>query len=162
MRPPAALIAPAPQAGTRDAADPDADAVPDGAAGDGAAEDPAPARILGARVLLVMRDGHARAVIAALLRAEGHATRTARDIASARAAPGAGGGAVDLVLGETAEGGAALARLAATIAQRAGVGPVPHLVLPDAGAAEGAEPRRGLAGMVAGALAGVLSGVLRR
>jgi two-component system CheB/CheR fusion protein len=153
VRPPAALIAPAPQAGTRDAADPDADAATDGAAGDGTAEDAAPARILGARVLLVMRDGHARAVIAALLRAEGHATRTARDIASARAALGAGGGAVDLVLGETAEGGAALARLAATILPRAGVGPVPHLVLPDASAAEGAEPRRGLAGMVAGLLA---------
>ena len=110
-------------------------------------------RILGARVLVIMRDGHARAVIAALVRAEGHAVRTARDIATARAVLRADGASVDLVLGESAEGPDALARLAETLMPRSDGGAVPHLVLPDAGGAEGADPREGLAGMLAGLLA---------
>jgi two-component system CheB/CheR fusion protein len=114
---------------------------------------PANRRILGARVLVIMRDGHARAVIAALVRAEGHAVRTARDTAAARALLREEGASVDLLLGESAEGPDALARLAETLMPRADGGAVPHLVLPDAGGAEGADPRQGLAGMLAGVLA---------
>jgi len=85
---------------------------------------PADRRILGARVLVIMRDGHARAVIAALVRAEGHAVRTARDTAAARALLREEGASVDLLLGESAEGPDALARLAMRAHRRA---PVDHM-----------------------------------
>ena len=110
-------------------------------------------RVLGARILVVLRDGHERAVVLALIRAEGHAALAAPDIATARAMLLAEPLGVDLVMGEDPDGTGALGTFAAMLLPRADGGPVPHLVLPRSDYADDAEPQGGLGVALGAALA---------